>query len=245
MPETKYIPAISSKSGFFNSLEGTHDRVYNAEDIATIFDGIIKDGVYNDVGDRFFVKSKGGLSISIGSGRAWFNNTWFISGSKVNKVLDSPIPNPAMGRYDAIAIEVNNDPDVRATQLAYIVGDGGYDYVKPEMIHDTYVHQYPLAYIEMKPGITDITDAEIEIVVGTSECPFVTGILEHTDIDDLLAGWNIAGQKVIDDNNAAFQAWFATMQSQLDSDQAGHLQNEIDEINARLDSFGNAEDISY
>lgn len=245
MAETKYIPSLSSKSGFFNSKEGTHDRTYNAEDISAIFDGIIKDGVYNDYGERFFVKYKGRNTVSIGTGRAWFNNTWFVSDSAIIKQLDEPIPNPAMGRFDAIAIEVNLDPEIRATQLAYIVGDGGYDYAKPKMIKNAYVNQYPLAYIEFKPGTTDITDADIEIVVGTSECPFVTGILEHTDINDLLAKWNIEGQKIIDTNDQAFQNWFDTVKSQLDTNQAGHLQNEIDEINARLDSFGNAEDNSY
>ena len=245
MPETKKIKAVSANSGFFNSKEGTHDRSYNAEDISKIFDGIIQDGVYNDVGDRFFVKSKGGLSISIGSGRAWFDHTWFVNESTIITSTDEPIPNPAMGRYDAIAIEVNANAEIRETRLVYITGDGGYEYSKPEMIKESYINQYPVAYIHFKPGTEEITDADIEIVVGTSECPFVTGILEHTDIDDLLAGWNIEAEKVITENDEAFQEWFASTREHLDTDVAGHLQNEIDLLNSRLDSFGNAEDISY
>lgn len=245
MSETKYINALSVKSGFFNSKEGTHDRMYNAEDMSSIFDGLILDGVYADLGDRFVVKSKGGLSVTIGSGRAWFNNTWFVNKALVVKQLDDAIPNPAFGRFDIIGIEVNLDSEVRETRFFYTVGDAATDYKKPELIHDEYVNQYPIAYIEFTPGTESITDANIENVVGTDVCPFVTGILEHTDINDLLAGWNAKAEEMLANNTKEFQEWFDSTREHLDSDVAGHLQNEIEQLNNRLNAFGDAEELMY
>ena len=60
--------------GFFNSQNG--DRKYNAEQMASIFDGLIKDGVYDTVGDIFAVTPGTGMQVRVGSGRAWFAHTW-------------------------------------------------------------------------------------------------------------------------------------------------------------------------
>lgn len=39
--------------GFYNSQD--HDRVYDANDFSAIFNGIINDGVFMSVGDKFNV----------------------------------------------------------------------------------------------------------------------------------------------------------------------------------------------
>lgn len=45
-------------SGFFNSQN--HDRTYNNEQMAEIFDGVIRDGVYAGIGKQFTVIAGGG-----------------------------------------------------------------------------------------------------------------------------------------------------------------------------------------
>ena len=52
---------MTIKSGFFNSLN--HDRVYDADDINSIFDGIITDGVFGNIGKRFVVTPGSGMSV--------------------------------------------------------------------------------------------------------------------------------------------------------------------------------------
>ena len=44
---------MSVTSGFFNSLNG--DRRYNAEQMSSIFDGIINDGIFANIGTAFGV----------------------------------------------------------------------------------------------------------------------------------------------------------------------------------------------
>ena len=59
------------KSGFFNSVNG--DRLYNADDMSKIFDGLITDGVYESVDDKLAVQPNSGMTIQIATGRGWFN----------------------------------------------------------------------------------------------------------------------------------------------------------------------------
>ena len=46
---------MSLTFGFYNSLN--NDRSYDAVDISRIFDGIINDGVYLSIGEKFAVKA--------------------------------------------------------------------------------------------------------------------------------------------------------------------------------------------
>lgn len=61
---------------------------------------------------------------------------------------------------------------------------------KPSLTKNDDVHQYPLAYITVDPNVTVITQQKIQNAVGTSACPFVTGIIDTLDIDDLIAQWS-------------------------------------------------------
>ena len=44
---------MSLTYGFYNSVD--HDRVYDATQFGSIFDGVINDGVFQNIGDLFAV----------------------------------------------------------------------------------------------------------------------------------------------------------------------------------------------
>ena len=77
---------MSVTSGFFNSLNG--DRRYDARQFSALFDGIINDGVFANIGTSFKVTAAGGLQINIGLGRAWFNSTWVNNDAILPFTLD-------------------------------------------------------------------------------------------------------------------------------------------------------------
>lgn len=70
---------MSVSYGFYNSMNG--DRKYDATQMSSIFDGIINDGIYETIGDRFVVRTSGGMNVVVGTGRAWFNHTWTLNDS--------------------------------------------------------------------------------------------------------------------------------------------------------------------
>lgn len=206
--------------GFFNSQNG--DRKYNAEQMASIFDGLIKDGVYDTVGDIFAVTPGTGMQVLVGSGRAWFDHTWNNN--------DAPYPlaitaaDVSLPRYDAVVLETNHSDTVRTNRLRVLTGTPASNPVKPTMTSTANVKQHPLAYIKVTAGATAITQSMIQVVVGTSECPFVTGIIDTAQIDSLFQQWN-----------GEFNEWFDNLKAQLSDNVVANLQGQIDQKVAKAD----------
>lgn len=198
--------------GFYNSLGG--DRKYDAEDISRMFDGLITDGVIGAIGDTFAVKASSGTSVTVGSGRAWFDHTWSLNDAAMP--VDCGRAGVLMNRYDAIVLEVNASQDKRENSIKIIAGTEASSPEKPTLEKSEHVHQYPLAYILRVAGSTTIEQAQIENTVGTSECPLCTGILETMDAEQILAQWD-----------AQFTVWFNDTKSTLSDDVAGNLLTKI------------------
>lgn len=173
-------------SGFFNSK--THDRLYDATQISTLFEGLINDGVYQSVGNIFKVSASNGMNVTVDTGRAWFNNTWTRNDALI--VLTVPTSEQVLKRIDAVVLEVNSLETVRNNTIKIVKGTPASNPSKPSLTKNDNVHQYPLAYITVDPNVTAITQQKIQNAVGTSACPFVTGIIDTLDIDDLIAQWS-------------------------------------------------------
>lgn len=212
--------------GFFNSLGG--DRKYPADDISRIFDGVIQDGVYMSIGDKFAVTATTGMTVNVGSGRAWFNHTWTLNDADLPILMDDP--DLVLDRIDAIVLEINRSEEVRNNVIKAVNGTASSNPQNPVMVNTEFIEQVPFAYITRKHGVTEIKTEDIKIVVGTSECPYVTSILEAADIDELFARWDAQFNNWQDSQKAEFTAWFEGIRGQLDEDPAGHLQNQINNI---------------
>ena len=172
-------------SGFFNSKNG--DRKYDAEVMSSIFDGIINDGVFQSVGTAFAVKASSGNTINVGIGRCWFNSTWLLNDAVLPMTFAaSDVLNP---RWDAVIIEIDRSESVRAGSIKMVKGKAAASPSKPSITKGAYKNQYPLAYIYRKAGSTEITQADITNMIGTSSCPYVNGILEVQNIDKIVAQW--------------------------------------------------------
>lgn len=206
--------------GFFNSQNG--DRKYNAEQMASIFDGLIKDGVYDTVGDIFAVTPGTGMQVLVGSGRAWFDHTW--NNNDAQYPLAITAADVSLPRYDAVVLETNHSDTVRTNRLRVVTGTPASNPVKPTMTSNANVKQHPLAYIKVTAGATAITQSMIQVVVGTSECPFVTGIIDTAQIDALFQQWN-----------GEFNEWFDNLKAQLSDNVVANLQRQIDQKVAKAD----------
>lgn len=172
-------------SGFFNSVNG--DRTYSAEQMSAIFNGIINDGVFINVGTAFEVKADVGNQVTVGIGRAWIDGTWIYNDTILLVELEES--DILADRIDAVVLETDHSAPVRMGSIKVVKGVSQTNPVRPTLEHSFYVNQYPLAYILRPKNSTAITQSNITYMVGTSETPFVTGILETLDIDALVAQW--------------------------------------------------------
>lgn len=171
--------------GFYDSLN--HDRRYNAIQFGSLFDGILRDGIFMSIGTCFRVIPAEDMMVLVGVGRAWFNHTWTLN--------DAPLPmhlsqsEVLLDRIDAIVIDVNGNQISRTNDIMIIKGTPSKTPKRPTLINDSNHHQYPLAFISVRAGVTSIRAADITSMIGTSSTPYVTGILDTVNIDALLDQW--------------------------------------------------------
>ena len=156
--------------GFYNSVGG--DRVYNAVQMSSIFDGVITDGVFEAIGTSFVVRESSGMNVIIGAGRAWFDHTWTVNDADL--VLGIGDAHPTLLRIDVAVIDVDASNAVRSNSVKIIAGTPASSPVPPDLIDTEEKHQYSLAQIYVGAGVTSIYTADITNTVGTYLCPFVT-----------------------------------------------------------------------
>ena len=216
-------------SGFFNSLDG--DRKYDARQMSEIFDGVILDGVFMSIGDALKTVPSSGMTVAVGSGRAWFLHTWTKNDSDYLITVSSA--ESVLNRIDTIVLDVDNTESVRANTIKLIKGTPASDAKRPVLINTEDHKQIPLADILIPAGATALTATNITNIVGTEECPYVTGPLSVIKNDDIVAAWQ-----------EEFDTWFEDVKGTLGSDTAGNLYNLIQQKVDKTDVVDSEEEIS-
>lgn len=209
---------MSITSGFFNSVN--HDRLYDAEQISSIFDGIIEDGVYESIGEAFMVKgySESNDTVIVGTGRAWFDHVWVLNDSEYSIKLDPP--NALLSRIDTIVIDIDRSDNVRASTIKVVTGTYAEEPIPPTLLKEELHKQYPIANVEVSFGTSAvIPDRKITYRVGTDDCPLVTGPLQAFNIENYFSQ--------MEDE---FYYWFDGIKDILDENVAANLQSQIDEL---------------
>ncbi len=194
---------MSVTYGFYNAVN--HDRQYDAEQLSSIFDGVIADGIYATIGEAFAVKIKtdADLQCTVGTGRAWFNHTWTYNDAAI--VVDFATPNVLYPRIDVVYIEV--DTNNRTNAIKVYTGTPASTPTVPTLPTEDGVYRYPLANVQIE-NVTSTTynhivPTKVTSVIGTNTCPFVTGILETIDITELMYDWTIQMEELLAELRAA------------------------------------------
>lgn len=214
--------------GFYNSYNG--DRKYDSEQLSSIFDGIIEDGVFANVGEHFEVIPGNGMQVVVKTGRAWFKHTWNLNDTWMTLNLE---PSDILrSRIDSVVLEVNSNLEVRENSIKIVKGDISTSPSAPVMIHADGVDQYRLANITINPGVSSVEALYIDNKVGTSETPYVVAPIKSIDVSSLFSEWN-----------REFQEWFANIKEQLAGDVAANLQRQIDD-RVKISDKATPEDIA-
>ena len=185
-------------SGFFDSVN--NDRRYSAETFGRIFTGIITDGVFLSVGEAFRVSAET-TALTIYSGRAWCRGFWLDNDSSVSFKSQITNTHPNYSRYDMVALEFDSSTNVRNNDIVYVQGDSSSSPKKPTPKTTSQLKQIPLAYIFRPAGASTVNQSQVQTVIGTSECPYITGPLQTVHFDDQVRAANEIIRKTADDVN--------------------------------------------
>ena len=172
--------------GFFNSVNG--DRVYNAEQMSSIFEGLISNGVYESVGNKLAVQPNSGMTVQIADGRGWFNKHWVKNDTPYLLTLEPS--DVTLSRFAAICIRVDDTEGGRKAEPYVKYGQYETNPTRPTMLRTDTVKEYCLAYVRISAGATSITASHIEDTrANTNLCGWVTGLIEQLNSTTLFEQW--------------------------------------------------------
>ena len=200
-------------SGFFNSVNG--DRLYNAQQMSNIFEGLITDGVYESVGNKLAVQANNGMTIQIATGRGWFGKHWVDNDTQyLMTVAESDV---TLNRYVAVCIRVDDTDAVRDAVPYLKYSEFATTPLKPTMTRTESVKEYCLAYIYIKAGATAITASDIEDTrADESLCGWVTGLIEQLNSATLFSQFT-----------AIFNDWFNGLVDMINKETETKLVNAL------------------
>ncbi len=217
---------MSWNDGFFNSING--DRTYNADQMSSIFEGLITPGVYESVGNKLAVQPNSEMTIQINTGRGWFGGRWVVNDSEYLLTLDPA--DVTLNRYAAICVRVDTTVEVRRAYPYIKYGDLATNAVKPTMERTADVKEYCLAYVYIPAGMTTITASQIEDTRGNTDlCGWVTGLIKQ-----------LSSTTLFEQFESLFLEWFNNLSDYLDENVETKLAADILEVKATapIKSFG-------
>ena len=229
---------MSVTYGFYDSLNG--DRKYNSKQFSSLFDGVIKDGVFANIGDAFKVSAGDSYrTVVVGTGRAWFNHTWTFNDSPITFVIES-VSNKNYGRIDTIVIDV--DVTNRTNDIKLIKGAEATYPFSPDLINNSNEghYQYPICDIHVpKYGdlVSTIPDSSMLYLVGSSRCPFVSSVMDNNMINALTRSWQTEWDHQNAEQQAEFDAFMNDLRTTLTGDQAAALNNKITVLESKTESL--------
>lgn len=195
--------------GFFDSVN--NDRVYNADQMSNMFKGLISDGIFENVSNRFIVTSVSGqLKVYVGTGRAFVKDKWIENSSPVTVTLNSP--HPILNRYTAIVLR--KDVANRSVIITTIDGTNATNPSYPSIVRDDNYYDLCLAYVYVKANATEILQDDIIDTRSNSDiCGWVTGIIRQVDTSDLFLQYLAAYQTMMN----TMQSWYSQEQQSYTS----------------------------
>lgn len=190
--------------GFFNSING--DRKYNAEQMNNPYHRIVSNGVFaNPDGTPstdLQVQALSGMNVGLAVGEGIFGGKW-AKLDTMNRYVVHPA-HVTLPRIDTIKVRIDNTEDVRAGSIVYELGTPEANPTPPPLRNTAFVKEYRLGNIRVNPNVSQITQADITDTRASSECGFVTHLLQQADISATYAQWQ-----------AQFDEWFRDVKETL------------------------------
>ena len=242
---------MATSYGFFNSVGG--DRKYNADDMSTYFEGLVSDGVYESVDEKLRVEALTGMQVGVRPGRALIDCKWIKNDAVFN--IDINASHVTLNRYTAVVLRL--DYSNREITITTKDGNNATNPTKPAIERSTAYKELCLAYVYVKAGATSITQANITDMRGSSDCPWVTGLVEQVDTSELFLQYQTAYEEYMTDMSTwkqeqqdAYSRWFAgltgTLQLQLKEYRRTHvIKTGVDAITIGISEYNPDTDILY
>ena len=241
------------RSSFFNSVNG--DRKYKAEDFASYFGSFISNGIFPNPGTNLQVVSNDNMTVTLKPGKGWINGYYYENTDDL--ILSIDVADGVLNRIDRVVARY--DVMDREIRLEVKKGTFASSPVAPDLQRDADAYELAIADIKIGKGVASIVQADItDLRLSTELCGIVHGVVDQVDTEVLfqdylswinqkknefntdLIGYKTLKQeeidKIQDDFQTDFVAWFNTIQDILDENAAGNLYLEIGKVKDEIEN---------
>lgn len=212
------------KFSFFNDVND--DRVYYAEDWARHLKKYFTNGIFNN---ELNVLANNDMTITIKEGDANIEGYRYTNTGDLVKTIDNA--DGTLNRIDNVVLRLDLTNRLISAQI--IKGTFADKPVAPELVRTSTIYDLRIAKISIPAGTTTITqDLITDTRFITSDCGNVISTVQTPDTENLFIQMQTLFEKQINELNNNFEIWFDSIKNQLDSDAAGNLQNQINNLNS-------------
>lgn len=211
---------INVNSGFYNAVND--DRTYYAEDMTRPYKRLVANGVFATAqgtpSTDLQVRAGSGMQVTVLPGEGIFADKWFENPAAIS--FNVPTVTFGRSRIDSVIVQIDLRSEGRVGSIVYRTGTAAVNPVQPDINTVANVVEYRIANIEVTALTnTQVSDAMITDLRGTSSCPWVRALIQQPDIDTMWTQYKAAYSQLL----AAFE-----------EDWTVHLQNAEDDWGAFL-----------
>lgn len=202
----------------FPFADNNGDRAYSDTDFAKFFSAWFANGVFINVGGGLKVSgSTNGMNVTLKNGAANINGRVYYLND--DQAFSVPVASNSQDRTDSIVIRLD---------LASRVINAVYKNSDTTVTRNDNVTELQVAKITVPKSASTISDANVADMRSNDTVCGLASPTDPIDVGDFTTQYEALFNSQLTQNANDFTTWFANLKSQLDSNQASNLQNQID-----------------
>lgn len=213
----------------FPFADNKGDRAYSDADFAKFFSAWFANGVFINVGGGLKVSgSTNGMNVTLKKGAANINGRVYYLND--NQAFSVPVASNSQDRTDSIVIRL--DLASRAINAVYKQSD-------TTVTRNDNVTELQIAKILVPKSSTVVEESNITDMRSNETVCGLASPTDPIDVGEFTTQYEAIFNSQLTQNANNFTMWFKNLKSQLDSNQASNLQNQIDKNVSGIASLEN------
>lgn len=202
--------------GFFDSIN--KDRLYSADEMNRPYKRVITNGVFatpqgTPSTDLQVLTANDGMNIIVKAGEGLFGDKWFESPADI--AITVPTNTNTVPRRDSVIVQIDKRTNGRKGSIIYRTGTPSSNPMPPDLSTINNVIEYRIANIYVSASAVYIGQDAITDLRGSSECPWITSLIEQVDTSQLYNQWQAAYAKYYKDETTAFNNFMKSLTQEL------------------------------
>ena len=213
----------------------SYDRAVSSKPLKTLISKLFSTGVMPNPSNNLQVfEGIEGMTVIVKAGFCVIEGGLKLE--EEDRTLEIQAADTTYDRIDTVVMRWNNNDAVRLCDLYVVEGVPSANPTRPALTREGSIYEIGLADVFVPKNSTVVAQYRItDTRMDADRCGIVSSVSEfdtttlYAQVQDDLAEFKT-------DEQAAFLAWFETIQDILDENVAAHLQSEIDALDGRVDT---------